>query len=147
MYVTWLPKAIPEIRDLCLIFPILDYVACGKIPGEETTAGFMKAMNEVGYRHLYRGINRPVWTRHLTNRDGLCPMESQTHLQNTRIFIGHGKDDKNINSIHSNRYISLLQKRFPQQKNQFVFKEYSGDHSSITSRKIVKNYLKWINLL
>lgn len=146
MYITWLPLLNPKIKNLCLVYPILDYVACGKIPGEETTDGFMKAMNQDGYKHLYRGINRQVWQKHLHNKDELCPMEQVNHLKNTKMFIAHGKNDKNINFSHSVKYVNNLLKTFPKRNKQFELKLYPGDHSPHTSNKAVVDYLKWMKI-
>ncbi|HUD45039.1 MAG TPA: prolyl oligopeptidase family serine peptidase [Patescibacteria group bacterium] len=146
LYLSWLPKYLPEINNLCFIFPILDFVECGKIKGEETPDRFFRAMNEDGYSHLYRGINLMVWKRHFNNEDGLCPMKSVSHLAKTKVFIAHGKNDKNINVRHSIKYHRLLQKTFPKNKEQFKLKIYNGDHSFLTSNKAVVDYLKWIGI-
>lgn len=146
MYITWLPKVNPEIKNLCLIFPILDYVACGKIPGEETTTSFMRAMNEDGYKHLYHGINHSVWKKHLHNKDDLCPMENFNHLKNTNIFIAHGENDKNINFSHSVKFHKKLVSKFSAHKQKFRLKLYDGGHNSQTSNKAVVNYFEWVRI-
>ncbi len=147
MYVSLLPRFNKEIKNLCLISPILDYVACGKIEGEEKTDGFMKAMKIDGYKHLYRGILRNIWARHLANKDGLCPMDNIPYLKNTKIFIAHGKKDKNINFSHSVKFHSLIKDFFMNKEIQIFLKLYgNGDHSFITSNRAIVDFFRWTNL-
>lgn len=146
MYVLLLPKFNPKIRSICAIYPILDYSACGLISGEETVSGFMKAMNDDGYRHIYRGISKPEWIEHFQNRDGLRPIENLNNLENTRVFIGHGKRDHNINFSHSVKFQAELAKRFPARIKQFKISLYNADHSHDTSGLAVGDFLTWMNI-
>lgn len=147
MYISLLPRFNKKIKNLCLIFPILDYVACGKIKGEEKTSGFMKAMKIDGYKYLYRGIMKPIWKKHLANIDGLCPMKNVRHLKDAKIFIAHGKKDKNINYSHSVKYYSLINNSFIPKKTQTHLRLLeNGGHDYITSKHAVLDYFRWVKL-
>lgn len=146
MYVLLLPKFNPKIRSVCAIYPILDYQKCGKIAGEEKVGGFFRAMNRDGYRHLYRGINSQAWKNHFSNRDGLRPIENLDGLENARVFIGHGRSDRNINFTHSIEFHKSLLKRFTNRKQQFALKLYDGDHSHQTSGACVNDFLSWLKV-
>ncbi len=147
MYVLLLPRFNPKIDKIGAISPILDYQECGKIKGEETPNQFMKAMLDDGYKHLYRGIEAKIWSKHFLNRDSLRPIDNLNFLGNTRVFIGHGARDSNINSIHSLNFHRKLIEKFPDKKEKFLFKLYqSGDHGKSTSSKAVADFLSWLEI-
>lgn len=146
MYTLLLPKFNKEIINIGAISPILDYVECGNIPGEETTAGFMRAMNNDGYKHLFRGINSNLWKKHFYNLDDLQPFNSIQFYKHTKIFLGHGKKDNNINFIHTVRFFEQLNINFPKNKDRFKLELYSGDHGAETSNRAIIDCLKWFGL-
>lgn len=147
MYVLLLPRFNPTIKNIAVVYPILDYVECGHIPGEEKVKNFLLAMEKDGYKHLYRGIMKPIWKKHLGNQDGLRPIENIKFLQRAKVFIAHGKKDKNINFSHSVKFFKKLTAVFPDRKNQFKLKIYpSGEHNEETSKLAVVDYLNWLTI-
>ncbi len=145
-YALLLPKFNNEIKNICSIFPITNWSIVGKIPEEETVKNFYDAINKDGYKYLYRGILNKVWIKQFSGLDGLSPIENIKYLKNTKIFIGHGIKDKNINYNQSKDYFNKIQETFPDKKNQFVFKTYQSGHDSKTSIKAIKDYFKFIDL-
>ncbi len=143
-YVPLLPRFNPEIKNLCLLYPVTDYTLCGTLPGEESIEIFLDAMKHDGYKYFYRGILSPQWKKHFKNEDGLSPIDNIKFLENAKLFIGHGKKDKNINFIHSVNYYNKIIGQFPNKKNQFKIKLYpEGDHSAKTTQHAVVDYLIW----
>jgi esterase/lipase len=146
-YVPLLPKYNPDIKELCLIFPAVDNKSCGSIPGEETNEDFLRSMKKDGYHHLYRGILSEAWKKHLNNEDGLSPMDNIEYLDQAKLFIGHGKQDKCIHYSKSVLFYEKLIKTFPDNQNQYKLKLYpSSGHTELTSNKAVEDFLKWLKI-
>lgn len=144
-YVPLLPRFNKEIKELCLVYPAVDNESCGSILGEESNEDFMRAMKKDGYRYFYRGIMSPVWKKHLKNEDGLSPMDNINYLKNARLFIGHGKNDQCIHYSKSVIYYQKILAHFPERKNQFVLKLYSGSgHEPKTSNRAARDFLNWL---
>lgn len=144
-YLPLLPRFDNKIKNIALIYPVVDYVNTGKITGEEKGWFFIKALLNDGYRYLYRGIEPKVWQKHFLHQDGLCPLDNIKFLKNTRLFIGHGKKDSNIHFSRSVDYFNKITAFFPNRKAQFNLRLYAGSHSITTSNPAVRDYLKWIN--
>ncbi len=146
-YVPLLPKYNSEINKLAIIYPAVDQKAQGKVKGEETNQDFLESMDKDGYKYIYRGIMTKVWEKHLENEDGLSPMDNIQYLQNTRLFIGHGKKDECIHFSKSKLYFENILKMFPDRTSQFKLKLYTqGDHSPTTSNLAIQDFLDWIEV-
>lgn len=146
-YVTLLPRYNSAIGEICSIYGALSNKACGTMPGEESNEAWMKAMKEDGYHHLYRGILSKKWERHLNNEDGLSPMDNVGYLKNAKVFIAHSKDDPVLHYSQSTNYYGRIMSQFPDKKDQFKLKLYSGTgHDSGTSNRAVVDFLKWIKV-
>lgn len=145
IYVLLLPRFEKNIQNICSIFPVTDWRRLGKDKNhpEETIEGFYKAMTKDGYKYLYRGILHPVWRRHFSGEDGLSPIDNVNYLQNSYVFLGHGKKDTNIYVGHSIDFYNRLIQTFPNNKHQYMLKIYPYDHSAKTSNLAVKDYFKW----
>lgn len=141
-YVPLLPRYNPQITDLAVIFPAIDNPSCGSVPGEESNQDFMNAMLHDGYRYLYRGICDQIWQDHLEGKDDLLPAMNIKYLQNSRIFIGHGKKDRVIHFSKSEKYFQLLQEKL--EKNQSTLVLYpKGGHENQTAIDALRDCLKW----
>ena len=145
-YVSLLPRFNKKITNLGLVFPVVNWANIGKKPGEEAVKHFYAAMNGDGYKYLYRGVNSRLWKKHFQARDGLSPINNVEHLKDAKVFIGHGKKDKNISYKNSVNYYEKLLKRFPKQAKNFRLKLYPGDHSEEVSNKAVVDYLKFMGV-
>lgn len=147
-YVLLLPRFKKQIKNLCVIFPMVDWRNIGKTKNhpEETVSSFYKAMREDGYRYLYRGILNSIWEKSLAGKDDLNPIDNIRHLKSSNIFIGHGKKDNNIYYGNSVNYYRKILRTFPKNKNQFKLKLYPFDHSKRTSNMAVVDYLKWAHV-
>lgn len=145
-YVTLLPRYNTNIRNICALFPVLDWSQIGKKDREETVEQFFNAMIQDGYQYMYRGILRPEWKKHFKGEDDLSPIDNIQYMQNARLFIGHGKNDSNIHYSNSQRYFSKLTERFPQNSKQYMLKLYAGDHGPATSNLGIQDYLSWIQM-
>ncbi len=143
-YIPLLPRFNPLIKELILIFPVVDSGSCGSVPGEETNKRFLESMKEDGYSHLYRGILKSQWKRHLENLDDLSPMSNIGYLSRAKMFIGHGKQDRCVSFTKSLRYGRLISRKLP--KGQFEWKFYQrGGHDTATAQKAVRDGLNWLN--
>lgn len=145
-YVPLLPKFNKKIKNICMLYPVVDYTRVGKMKKEETMEGFLAAMRFDGYRHLYRGILSEKWQKHFQSLDGLAPIDNIDSLEEAKVFIGHGKKDININYTNSVNYYNKLIKKFPHKKEQFLLKLYPGDHSPKTSNPAILDYLSWMQV-
>lgn len=144
-YVPLLPRYTKEIRELALIFPVVDSKSCGTVKGEETNEDFLGSMEHDGYRHLYRGILSQQWKDHLENKDDLSPMENIGHLDGAKLFIAHGKKDRCVNYTKSAGYYQKIIKEFPDKKDHFRIALYPyGAHNDETAKKAVGDFLNWI---
>lgn len=144
-YVPVLPRFDPRIKELGLIFPVVDSKSQGSIPGEETNKRFIRSMQEDGYHHLYRGVLTPQWKDHLENRDDLSPMDNITYMDGIKLFVGHGKLDDIVHYSKSEEYVRRLQEAFPDQKANFKFEPYpNGKHDDKTSNEAIEDFLKWL---
>lgn len=147
-YALLLPRFNKEIKNICSIFPVVNWRNIGKTKDhpEETVEGFYKAMREDGYQYLYRGILDSIWEKHLTGKDDLNPIDNIRHLRNANMFIGHGKKDINIYYGNSVDYYRKILNIFPENKNQFRIKLYPFDHSKKTSNRSAADYLEWAGI-
>lgn len=147
IYVPLLPRFNKLINEICIIFGSVNNAACDNFPEKETNQKFMSAMKDNGYHHLYRGILDAVWEKHLRNEDDLAPIQEGNinYLENTHLFIGHGKKDRFIDYSIAEDYYLRIKNMFPSKKN-LKFKLYPGDHDGDTSKKIIKDFLNWIKL-
>lgn len=150
-YISLLPKYNNKIKNLCLIYPVVDpltwvpHSSCR--PGEETYKNFMNSMIHDGYKNLYRGITSILWQNHFKNKDKLSPMNNIKYLKRARVFIGHGGNDNRINFLHSLKYYRMITKKFSSRLSQFKLKIYkNGDHNLKTSNKAIKDYLTWMGV-
>lgn len=144
-YVPLLPRFNKEIKEIGLIYPVVDSKSQGSIEGEETNKIFLDSMRSDGYYHLYRGILSKKWEDHLENKDGLSPMDNINHLKDIKVFIGHGKQDQCVHYSKSVRYYKKVVETYPGRKKQFEVKLYlKGDHSEKTSNSAVKDFMKWL---
>lgn len=146
-YVPLLPKHDPSITDLCLIYPAVDNKSCGTRENEESNDDFMRAMNDDGYKYLYRGIDKPLWKAHLNNEDGLSPMDNIKYLDKAKVFIGHGKTDKCISYQQSVVYFQKLTNHFKHRQKQFKLNLYEDTgHEPATSNQAITDCLNWFNI-
>lgn len=146
-FIPLLPRFNPGIKEIAIFAPVVDSKSCGSIKGEETNEDFLKSMKYDGYKHLYRGILDKVWIDNLENKDGLSPMDNVRYLENTKLFIAHGKRDKCVHYSKSKKYYEKILEVFPKRKKQFKLKLYSkGKHDFTTTNKASRDFLKWLNL-
>lgn len=142
-----LPRYSPiPVESIALVSPCIDNKSQGSIPGEETNELFLESMERDGFHHVYRGILDPVWKDHLWGKDEYDAMEHVEHLGNTRVFIGHGKNDPVVHHSKSERYYKRLMERFPMQRNQYRFSQFDGGHGSDTTTPASFHFLKWNGL-
>lgn len=146
-YVPLLPRFNPKITELGILCPVVDSQSCGSVAGEETNQDFLDSMRNDGYHHLYRGILNKNWMSHLENDDDLSPMDNIKHLSQTKLFIGHGQQDKCVHFSKSVKYHQVLQDAFPDCQKQYKLELYSeGDHGPSTTNQAVKDFLSWLKL-
>lgn len=146
-YAPLLPRFNKNIKELAIFSPAVDQKAQGEVEGEETNEDFLRSMEKDGYHHLYRGILKDVWKKHLENEDGLSPVDNVEYLKNAKLFIAHGKKDKCIHYSKSVDYYQKILKTFPDKKSQFILKLYpKGDHGKSTTNLAAKDFLEWIGL-
>lgn len=143
-YIPLLPRFNSKITELGLIYPVVDSKSCGSIPGEESNQQFLDSMLHDGYHHIYRGILQPVWKDHLENKDDLSPMDNIKHLNNTKLFIGHGKNDTCVHFSKSQKYYEKICSTFPSQIKNFKLSLYDGGHNATTSHLATKDFLNWL---
>jgi hypothetical protein len=144
-YIPVLPRFNNKIKELAIIYPVVDSKSCGSIKGEESNTDFLRTMFEGGYKYLYRGITNKVWEGHLENKDDLSPMDNIKYLENAKLFIGHGKKDTCVHFSKSLRYYKKISQHFPSTPDSFKLNLYTeGDHSSRTSNLAVKDFMVWL---
>lgn len=140
-FLSLLPRFNPEIKNICLISPILDYQSQGKFGGEETVDDFVTSMKKDGYKHLYRGILSTGWINHFNCKDDLYPLKNIKYLGRTKLFIAHGRKDKTIHFSKSVDYYKKIIKSFPGRAKNIKLKLYpNGDHSFRTRRLAIRDY-------
>lgn len=144
-YLPLLPKFNKGIKEIGLIYPVVDSKSQCSIAGEETNKTFLDSMRHDGYHHLYRGILSKRWADHLENKDGLAPVDNISYLKNTKVFIGHGEKDKCVHYSKSVKYYKKILKLFPDKTSQFKMNLYpNGDHSKKTSNLAIEDFMKWL---
>lgn len=142
-YVPLLPRFNKDIKNICAIYPVVDWAKLGTHQPEETVELFLNAMRNDGYHYLYRGIFSPVWKKHFTGEDGLSPIDNISYLKDAYVYIAHGTKDENIYYKNSVNFYNQLCKRFPEKKNKFRLKLFPYDHGDATSNRAVVDYLNW----
>lgn len=146
-YVPLLPRFNSNIKALAIFYGAVDQAAQGEIEGEETNPDLLESMKQDGYHHLYRGVTKPAWKKHLENKDGLSPMDNIKYLRNAKLFIAHGKKDTCIHYSKSVKYYQKIKSIFPEARNQFKLSLYpKGDHGPSTTNPAIRDFLDWIEV-
>ena len=146
-FLSLLPRFNPEIKNICLITPILDYQSQGKFSEEETVDDFVNSMKKDGYKHLYRGILSTAWINHFNCKDDLYPLKNIKYLGKTKLFIAHGGKDKTIHFSKSVDYYKKIIKNFPGRAKNIRLKIYpDGDHNFLTRSLAIKDYFIFVGV-
>lgn len=146
-YIPVLPRFNLDIKELAVFYPVVDSKSQGTME-EETNELFMRSFKEDGYHHIYRGVLDPRngWWKHLENEDDLSPMDNIQHLENAKMFIGHGKKDTTVSYRKSVIYYDLLLKQFPNKDKDFLLGLYSqGNHGPSTAIPATIDYFEWLD--
>ncbi len=147
-YVPLLPRFNKEIEEIGVFCGATDQSEQGKIKGEETNDDFIRTIEDGGYKYLYRGFirNKNLWWNHLNDLDGLSPMDNIKYLENTKLFVAHGRKDEIVHFSKAVKYFEAIKKQFPS-SDRFKLKLYkNGDHGKLTTNKATKDFLDWIGV-
>jgi hypothetical protein len=145
-YIPLLPKFDNTIKELGIVCPALNTGSYKTRNNEESTEDFMNAMKQNGYIHLYRGITRKEWVRHLQDKDSLAPLSNIKYLERARLFVAHGTEDASINYKNSITYYEKIIRMFPEKTNEVKIRIYENEDHRSVAVPAVKDFMKWLGL-
>lgn len=142
--VWWLPKFDTEIKNIAMIYPVIEYSTFWKRwVVEDKVSDFIDEIDR-WFSEIFRWYNLPIWNNHFSDNLWLTPFENIDNMENINLFLSHWTEDKSIYYKKTKEYYETLNNKFPNWN--FVYKEYKWLwHDINTMNNSAKDIIKFFD--